>query len=99
LIFKCNQYKKIKFCKKKITVPRRCIKYRHFKKCCKRSKGRRIYKKHKWVGGRKICKKYAKKRVCHKKKRFCYKKRRVDVYKRKPDVYKKRRVDIYKKAL
>ena len=76
---KCCHWKKIKFCAKRRTIKKCCSwkkktfckKHRHYKKCIKRSKGRRVCKKHKWVGGRKIC-------IKHYKKRVCYKKRRVD---------------------
>ncbi|EFC36128.1 predicted protein [Naegleria gruberi] len=65
---KCVKYNKKKYCAKSIVIPPRCIKKKYYKKCLKRSKGKKICKKFKLVGGKKKCCKSIKKKICIKRK-------------------------------
>src|SRR5699024_4707447 len=75
---KCVKFHKKKYCTNKRTIPRRCLKKKHFRKCIRKARGRKICRKYKLRGGKKICFRIAKKRICLKKKKIC--RRKIDGY-------------------
>ena len=82
----CCDYKAVPFCTQYKTLKPRCIKKSHKKICVKKSKGYKVCAKYEFVGGKKVCKKYAERSVCAKKKKVCTK---IDTYK-KVDTYAKK---------
>ncbi|KAF0976735.1 hypothetical protein FDP41_004030 [Naegleria fowleri] len=95
----CCKYKAVPFCTQYKKIKPRCIK-RSFKRYCAHySNGHKICKKYQFVGGKKYCRKRAKRSVCDSYKTICTK---IDTYKPAIDSYKptidsyKPKIDSYK---
>nr|CAG4717095.1 unnamed protein product [Naegleria fowleri] len=84
----CCNYKAKPYCTQFKTLKPRCIKKKFKQICAHRSPGQKICVKFNFVGGKKICRKFAQVSKCAKWKRICNK---IDFYKPSKKVLKKKK--------